>query len=201
MAAPFLTVANQLTLARMGLAPLLVVLVLDREMAWALAVFFIAGITDLLDGLIARLGHQQTTFGAMLDPVADKVLLSSAFIALTWAGGLAPPIPTWLTVVVLSRDVIILVSVAVVNLTLGRRVFFPSLLGKLSTALQLVTAGLVLLMNAITGPLAAARYLFAATLVVTVASAVHYVWRASTGRGMTAVPAAAPDAARPQPRP
>jgi cardiolipin synthase len=184
MTTPLLTVANQLTLLRMGMAPLLVVLVLGRELQWALAVFVIAGLTDLLDGLVARRGHQQTTLGAVLDPIADKVLLSSAFIALTWAPALPAPIPAWVTVVILSRDVIILASVAAVNLTVGHRVFYPSLLGKLSTALQIVTAGVALLMNAVTGPLAAGRALYVLTVAVTVASALHYVWRASTGRGI-----------------
>ena len=133
MSTPVLTVANQLTMSRMGLAPLLVVLVLWGEMLWALAMFVVAGVTDLLDGLIARLSGQQTTLGAMLDPVADKILLTSCFVALTWTPGLRASLPAWLTVVTLSRDAIIMVSVAIINLTLGRRVFYPSLLGKLST--------------------------------------------------------------------
>src|SRR5688500_5763705 len=112
MTEPILTLANQLTLLRMALAPLLVVLVLSGRMGWALSVFVVAGITDLLDGRIARMSGQQTALGAMLDPVADKILLSSAFIALTWSDGLAVRIPAWLTAVVLSRDAIIVVSVA-----------------------------------------------------------------------------------------
>ena len=179
MSAPILTVANQLTLLRMGLAPLLVVLVVQGEMAWALGVFVVAGLTDALDGLIARLGHQQTTLGAMLDPVADKVLMTSSFIALTWGGGLAVSVPVWLTVVILSRDAIIVVSVAIVNLTLGRRIFYPSLLGKLCTVSQLLTVGLVLLAN-VAGGGSRLRPLFTATLVLTVASALHYVYLAST---------------------
>jgi len=179
MSAPILTVANQLTLLRMGLAPLLVVLVLQGHMGWALGVFVVAGVTDALDGLIARLGGQQTTLGAMLDPVADKVLMTSSFIALTWGSGLAFAIPVWLTVVILSRDAIIIVSVAIVNLTLGRRIFYPSLLGKLCTVSQLLTIGLVLLAN-VTGGGAMLRHLFTATLVLTVASALHYVYLAST---------------------
>lgn len=179
MSAPILTVANQLTLLRMGLAPLLVVLVLQGRMGWALGVFVVAGLTDALDGLIARLGRQQTTLGAMLDPVADKVLMTSSFIALTWGSGLAIAIPVWLTVVILSRDAIIIVSVAIVNLTLGRRIFYPSLLGKLSTLSQLLTVGLVLLAN-VRGGLAMLRHVFTATLVLTVASALHYVYLAST---------------------
>ena len=84
MSTPVLTVANLLTMSRMGLAPLLVVLILWGEMQWAFAVFVIAGLTDLLDGLIARWGQQQTTLGAMLDPVADKILLTASCVALTW---------------------------------------------------------------------------------------------------------------------
>ncbi len=181
MSAPILNVANQLTLLRRGLAPLLVVLVLQGRLGWALGVFVVAGLTDALDGLIARLGSLQTTLGAMLDPVADKVLMTSSFIVLTGADGLAVTIPVWLTVVILSRDAIIIVSVAIVNLTLGRRIFYPALLGKLSTVSQLVTVGLVLLANARGGAGGVVLPpLFAATLALTVASALHYVYLAST---------------------
>lgn len=166
----------------MGLAPLLVVLVLAREMAWALVVFVVAGLTDLLDGLVARLSEQRTTLGAMLDPVADKILLTSCFIALTWGPDLRVPLPVWLTVVTLSRDAIIIVSVAIVNLAYGRRVFYPSLLGKLTTASQLVTVGVVLLLDAGGREFAPVRYLFLVTVVLTVTSALHYVYLASTGR-------------------
>lgn len=183
MTTPILTLANQLTLLRMGLAPLLVVLVLSGRMRWALAVFVVAGLTDVLDGLIARLGRQQTTLGAMLDPVADKILLSSSFVALTWTSGLQVAIPVWLTVTTLSRDAIILASVAIINLTLERRVFYPSVLGKLSTGSQLVSVGAVLLLNAIPMPWPALDYLFGLTLVLTVASALHYVYLASARRG------------------
>jgi cardiolipin synthase len=164
---------------RMALVPLLVILVLTRRLEWALVVFVVAGATDLLDGLIARWGRQQTTLGAMLDPVADKVLLSAAFVALTWGPGLVQPIPVWLTVVTLSRDAIILASVTIVNLTLGRRVFYPSVLGKLCTGSQLLTVGVVLLLNTLDAPVAAVNYLFVLTLVLTVASAFHYVYVAS----------------------
>jgi cardiolipin synthase len=183
MSAPIFNLANQLTLLRMGLAPLLVILVLSRQMRWALAVFVIAGITDLLDGLIARLGHQQTTLGAMLDPVADKVLLTSTFVALTWGSNLHVTIPVWLTVTTLSRDAIILTGVAIVNLTMGRRVFYPSLLGKLTTASQLITVGVVLLLNAFTLTAPGLVWLFGLTLVLTVGSALHYLFSSSVRRG------------------
>jgi cardiolipin synthase (CMP-forming) len=187
---PVLTVANQLTLLRMGLAPLLVVLVLDGRMVWALIVFVVAGLTDLLDGLFARLGGQQTTLGAMLDPVADKVLLTSAFIALTWGGPLATRIPAWLTVVILSRDAIIIMSVAVVNFTMGRRIFYPSVLGKLTTAAQIATAGVALLANTSGAGVALLHGLCVVTLALTVTSALHYVYLAST-RGPGQPPAGA----------
>lgn len=177
---PILTVANQLTILRMALTPLLVVLVVYREFTWALVVFVVAAVTDLLDGLIARLGHQKTSLGAMLDPVADKILLSSAFVALTWASGLVVRIPAWLTITALSRDAIIILTVIVINLTLGRRVFYPTLLGKLSTFCQLLTAGVVLALNAIGNAAAALAYLFGAMLVLMLSSALHYVYLAST---------------------
>lgn len=179
MAEPVLTVANQLTILRMALAPLLVVLILQREIPWALVVFVVAGATDVLDGLIARLGHQRTTLGTMLDPVADKVLLTSCYVTLTWGSGLMLRIPVWLTVTTLSRDAIIVVSVAVINLTLGRRVFHPTWLGKASTASQILTAGLVLLANAMGNEWVALHVLFVATLVLTVASAAQYAYLAS----------------------
>ncbi len=188
MTTPILTVANQLTILRMALAPFLVLAVLWHEFTWALVIFVVAGVTDLLDGLIARLGHQKTTLGAMLDPVADKVLLSSSFIVLTWGSGLDPRIPVWLTVITLSRDAIIVVSVTAINLTVGRRIFFPSFLGKATTLAQILTAGIVLLFNALAVQHAVTRWIFDATVVLTVASAVHYVHLASTGRGTSELP-------------
>jgi cardiolipin synthase len=188
MTTPILTVANQLTILRMALAPLLVLAVLSHEFTWALVVFVVAGASDLLDGLIARLGHQQTTLGAMLDPVADKILLSSSFIVLTWAGGLDTRIPVWFTVITLSRDAIILVSVTIINLTVGRRVFYPSVLGKATTLAQILTAGVVLLLNALGVQHPVATWLFYVTIVLTVVSALHYVHLASTGRGASDLP-------------
>jgi cardiolipin synthase len=188
MSTPVLTVANLLTMSRMSLAPLLVLLVLWGEMRWAFGIFVIAGITDLLDGVIARRSGQQTTLGAMLDPVADKLLLTSCFVALTWAPNVLFPLPPWLTVVTLSRDVIIVVSVVIINLTLGRRVFYPSVLGKLSTLSQLVSVGLALLLNAFTLRFPLAVFVYQATLVLTVASAAHYAYLATARRGQAATP-------------
>jgi cardiolipin synthase (CMP-forming) len=182
VAEPVLTVANQLTLLRMALTPALVVLVLYGRFVWALVVFVVAGVTDLLDGLIARLGHQKTTLGAFIDPIADKLLLSSSFAVLTWAPGLHVAIPSWLTVTTLSRDAIIVIAVAAINLTHGTRVFQPSWLGKASTVFQILTAGVALLLNALTAEAPAIEYVFQLCFGLTVASAVHYAWLASGGK-------------------
>jgi cardiolipin synthase len=176
---PLLTVANQLTILRMGLAPFLAVLVVWHEFAWALVVFVVAGVTDLLDGYIARRGHQGTKLGAVLDPIADKVLLTTSFLVLTWSPGLVVPVPVWVTVLVLSRDAIILISAAAITLSSGFRVFAPSLLGKVSTACQIVTAGLVIALNAAGDTEPWMPLVFGVVAVFTVASAAHYAWRAS----------------------
>src|SRR5262245_7959090 len=107
MSAPIFTVANQLTLLRMALTPVLVVLIVSAQLTWALVGFVVAGVTDLLDGLMARRPGGRTHLGAMLDPVADKLLLTSCYVALTWSSELYLRIPVWLTIVTLSRDVMI----------------------------------------------------------------------------------------------
>jgi cardiolipin synthase len=176
-----LTIANQLTLLRMGLVPVLVALLLNAEHGWALGVFILAGLTDLFDGFFARRSGGPTRLGAMLDPVADKLLLGTSYVALTWGPGLLCRMPTWVTVLVLGRDAIIIISVVVVNLALERRVFYPSILGKLSTFSQVATAGLVLLMNTLATCPPFMRYVFLLTMALTVASALHYVY-ATSGR-------------------
>jgi cardiolipin synthase len=180
-----LTLANQLTLLRMGLVPLLVVLVLNREHGAALGVFVAAGLTDLLDGFFARRRGGITKLGAMLDPVADKLLLGATYVVLTWGPDLPCALPVWLTVLLLSRDAIIVVSVVVVNLAVERRVFYPSLLGKLSTAAQVVTAGLALLVNTMSVCPSVMPYVYVLTAAFTVASALHYVYTASGRRAPT----------------
>src|SRR5262245_27349330 len=129
------TIANQLTLLRMLLIPAFVLLTLYGEFGWALTVFTIAGLTDLLDGLAARAAGQKRSLGAWLDPAADKLLLVTTFIVLTLPNiGLVNRIPLWLTVLIISRDIGIVSTVAIVNLAMGPRTFKPSPLGKLATA-------------------------------------------------------------------
>ena len=143
-----LTLANQLTILRIALVPAFVLLVIYGYLGEALLVFTIAGVTDALDGLIARRAGQRTSLGAWLDPVADKLLLVSAFIVLTVpAITLTNHLPVWLTIIVIARDVVIVAVVAVVNLAIGPRTFKPSMLGKAATAVFIGTSVVVMYFN------------------------------------------------------
>jgi len=129
-----LTVANQLTLLRMLLIPAFVIMVVYHRPGWALATFVLAGITDGLDGLIARRANQQTSLGAWLDPMADKLLLVTTFVVLTVPGtDLVNRFPLWLTILVITRDVVIVTTVAIVTAVMGVRTFKPSVFGKIAT--------------------------------------------------------------------
>lgn len=175
-----LTLANQITLLRMLLIPAFVLLVVYGELGWGLTVLLVAGITDALDGLIARRAGQKTTLGAWLDPMADKLLLTSAFVVLTVPGtAITNRIPLWLTVLVLSRDVVIVVTVAIVNLAVGRRTFTPSIWGKSATAVYIVTCVLFMILNyaRVSSPvLDGMVYL---SLVLTIVSSFHYIFHAT----------------------
>jgi cardiolipin synthase len=174
------TVANQLTLLRMLLIPLFVILVVYGQLGWALIVFGTAGLTDGLDGIIARRTGQPSSLGAWLDPMADKLLLVSAFIVLTVPGlDLANRLPVWLTVLVISRDVGIVLTVAIVNLAIGRRTFRPSMLGKVATAIYILTAVAAMFFN-YRGYHSVVVDLFVyASLAVTLASGLHYIRHAA----------------------
>jgi len=175
-----LTVANQLTLLRMLLIPALVILVVYGLNGWALVVFIGAGLTDALDGILARWWGQGTALGALLDPMADKLLLISTFVVLT-APSLDLPnrLPVWLTVLVISRDVIIVVTVAIVSLSIGRRTFQPTLLGKLATLVYILTATVTLYFNWLGRVSPWVDVAVYAALAVTLASGLHYIAHAS----------------------
>jgi len=143
-----LTVANQLTFLRILLIPAFVLLVTYGYLGWALLVFLTAGVTDALDGLIARRADQRTSLGAWLDPMADKLLLVTTFIVLTLPTvELTHHVPLWLTILIISRDVVIVGVVAIVNLAVGPRTFRPSIWGKLATATYIVTSVVFLYFN------------------------------------------------------
>jgi cardiolipin synthase (CMP-forming) len=175
-----LTPANQLTLLRMLLIPAFVILVVYGHLGYALAVFVTAGLTDALDGVIARRSGQKTTLGAWLDPMADKLLLVSTFIVLTLPGlGLANRLPIWLTVLIISRDVGIVLTVAIVNLAVGRRTFQPSIYGKTATGTYIVTAVAAMIFNYLGYHSVIVDLGIFASLVITLISGLHYLWHAA----------------------
>ena len=170
-----LTLANQLTLLRILLIPAFVLLVLYGYLGAALATFGIAGLTDALDGLIARKAGQRTSLGAWLDPMADKLLLVTTFIILTLpAIPLANHLPVWLTILVISRDIVIVGVVAVVNLAVGPRTFRPSFWGKMATATFIVTSVVVMFYNWRRQPSLVVDVFVWLSLALTVVSSAHY---------------------------
>ena len=174
-----LTPANQITLLRMLLIPAFVILVLYGHLGWALSVFTIAGITDALDGLIARRSGQYSSLGAWLDPMADKLLLVTTFVVLSLPGlSLTNRLPVWLTVLIISRDVVIVSTVAIVNLAIGRRTFRPSMFGKVATAIYIVTAVCAMLFNYLGYHSPLVDVCVWASLTITLVSAFHYIWHA-----------------------
>ena len=135
------TVPNQITLLRLGFLPLFLILILYERYGWALAVLIISALSDGADGLLARRLNQGTALGAYLDPIADKLLLSSSFLILAFERRLT----WWLTILVLSRDVIILVVAAVILLSSGYRPFPPTIYGKFTTMVQIILVFAVVL--------------------------------------------------------
>ena len=145
---PVLTVANQLTFLRILLIPVFVLLVTYGYLGAALIVFLTAGATDALDGLIARRADQRSSLGAWLDPMADKLLLVTTFVVLTLPNiDLTNHMPVWLTILIISRDIIIVGVVAIVNLAVGPRTFRPSIWGKAATATYIVTSVVFMYFN------------------------------------------------------
>jgi cardiolipin synthase len=189
-----LTPANQITLLRMLLIPAFVILVVYGHVGWALVVFATAGITDGLDGLIARRSGQKTRLGAWLDPMADKLLLVTTFVVLTMPGlGLANRLPIWLTVLIISRDVVIVLTVAIISLAMGPRTFQPTIFGKIATATYIVTAVVAMLFNYLGYHSMFVDVAVWASLAITLVSGLHYIWVAARiieepqGRGRTRV--------------
>jgi len=174
-----LTYANQLTILRMLFVPCFVILLIYGYPKAATVVFLLAGITDGLDGLLARKLQQKTVLGSFLDPMADKMLLTAAFITLTIPSlPLLLHIPTWLTVLTISRDVIIALSVLIIHLQTQHSSFPPTLLGKCTTAVQLLTVGVCMLANfELRSAIAVFPLVVYSTLAFTLASGLHYAYK------------------------
>lgn len=167
------TAPNQLTLLRMIFVPFIVIHLVEGRYLWALVVFIIAGFSDGLDGLLARTLHQQTLLGQYLDPIADKLLLSTIFLVLS----ILRKIPWKFTVVVFSRDISILAASAVLFAIAGLRNFRPSIFGKANTFSQIAAVFFVLLfeIRPLRGIWIARTEFLRATFFFTIISALHYV--------------------------
>src|SRR5438105_4935026 len=140
-----LTTANQLTILRIVFVPVFIILLAYGEIGWALSTFVAAGITDVLDGIIARRFGQKTSIGAALDPIADKLLMIASMVLLSLPQmEFQNAIPRWLVILIISRDVLLLVVSLTIVLMVGWRVFRPSPYGKASTVLQVCTVLAVL---------------------------------------------------------
>ena len=175
-----LTIPNILTFMRMGLIPVFVSLVYYGYSKWALAVFLIAGISDGIDGFLARKFNQESELGTIIDPIADKLLMTVAFIILTLQGVLPPtrhlPIPFWVTASVIGRDVLIIVVAAAINIMTGFRGFKPSFWGKASTLVQVIGISLVMIAS-VTGYTIFLPTTYFIIVLLVVVSGVHYIFQ------------------------
>jgi len=197
----FWNVPNTLTLIRVALVPVLALALLQKKELGALVVIFLAGSTDVLDGLAARALNQRTRIGTIIDPLADKLLLSTAFVLLTVRSlGFSYVLPLWLTAVVIGRDFLILAGGVAIYCIRGPREFPPTISGKISTVFQVATVFWVVLSNYVrvstlgrSSTLSAMTsssvldMLFIATLLLTVVSGTQYILK---GIRMTFFPTA-----------
>ncbi len=185
MSSRIVTLPNLLTVIRMVMIPVFVSSLFYQRFGWALAIFVAAGITDGLDGLLARRFDQKSQLGTILDPIADKLLLVTSFIVLTLPSIIPSPhprhlpVPFWVTAAVISRDIFIVVGAAAINMVTGFRGFRPSWLGKINTVVQ-ITAIIAILIAARFPPLRG--YLptvYTTVFAFALISGVHYVFWAS----------------------
>lgn len=165
---------NLITVFRILLIPVLVIFLLYGHHLWALVVFALAALSDSLDGLIARLWNQQTTLGTYLDPMADKLLLVAGFVTLAFLG----VIPLWGTIILVSRDLILLLGTVIIYMVQGRIEITPTWMGKSTTAFQLIFVIAVLFLLAFRKDDAVLDPIFVIMIVLTVISGIHYILRA-----------------------
>lgn len=164
---------NLITISRIALAPVLILLLKDQEYAVSLAVFVIAGVSDGLDGFIAKRFHFESRLGSILDPLADKILLLSSYVMLT----LLDHLPFWLMLTVAFRDLLIVGGYLVYTSMVGPVQMRPSWLSKFNTLVQILLVIVILAQQALAlvyPPLV--EVLIYAVLLTTVASGVHYIW-------------------------
>lgn len=176
------TIPNLLSLLRMALVGPFVIALLNGQVKRALLVVVVAGVSDVLDGLIARFFHQQSLLGTYLDPLADKLLVTAAYVILALPGLRLPgafQIPSWVTVVVIARDVLLVVVALLLYLAAGVRQFPPSVLSKITTVFQIGAVVVVLLTGLWPELDTAALVLMYTVAFLTMGSGLDYVWRAN----------------------
>lgn len=178
MASNIVTVPNLLTFLRMALIPVFASLLYYGYTGWGLIVFMAAGISDGIDGFVARRFNQESELGTILDPIADKLLMTTAFLILTMPNIFPPPgksVPFWVTAAVIGRDVLILAVAGAINVMTGFHGFKPSWLGKLSTLVQVAAVGLILF-AAVFGHTIYLPTVYSLVVLLAFVSGVHYIF-------------------------
>jgi cardiolipin synthase len=185
MSSRIITLPNLLTMFRMVLIPVFVSLLFYQKFGWGLMVFMLAGVTDGLDGLLARRFDQKSQLGTILDPIADKLLLVTSFIVLSMPS-ISPqplprhfPVPFWVTAAVISRDIFIITGAAAINIVTGFKGFRPSWLGKLNTAIQILAIAAILVAASVPSVRGYLPTVYTTVFAFAVFSGVHYVYFAS----------------------
>jgi len=167
----------------MALIPVFASMLFYGHPVAALIIFVVAGLSDGVDGFLARRFQQESELGTIIDPIADKLLMTTAFIILSIPGVLPPvrhlPVPFWVTVSVIGRDVLILSVAAAINIITGFRGFKPSWLGKLSTLVQVIAVALILL-SAVTGWAIYLPTTYAIVVLIAFASGIHYIFQVAS---------------------
>ncbi|NTU42636.1 MAG: CDP-diacylglycerol--glycerol-3-phosphate 3-phosphatidyltransferase [Nitrospirales bacterium] len=167
------SIPNMITFVRIIIIPLFVTALVYERYGTALLLFVVAAVSDLLDGLLARLTQQQTELGAFLDPLADKALLVTSFILFAFYGWL----PSWLTITVISRDLIVTIGWFVLYLLYGRTKVEPTLTGKTAIACQLVLIAYTLVSIHFREMPSPQTWMFALTAVLTIFSGLQYIYK------------------------
>ena len=185
MSSRIVTLPNLLTVFRMVLTPVFVSFIFYQKFGWALGAFLLAGVTDGLDGLLARRFNQKSQLGTILDPIADKLLLVTSFIVLSLKG-LSPqplprhfPVPFWVTAAVISRDVFIIVGAAAINIVTGFRSFRPSWLGKINTTVQILAIAAILIAASLPYVSGYLPTVYTTVFSLAVLSGLHYIFFAA----------------------
>ena len=169
------TLPNLITLSRVFLVPLFAWALVAGKAKAAFGIFLLAGITDVLDGLAARIGRRKSRVGLWLDPAADKLLLTTAYVLMTFPQFVGPNVlPLRLTAVVVGRDVAIALAALVLYKWKGQKAFYPTLFGKVSTVIQVLTICAVIVLNAADATFVYLPWVYDATLAATVVSGVQY---------------------------